>query len=569
MFQAFNLAEFRREMSDFLPVGICIIDNQLTVHHWNRRLVEWTGFKAHEMFGQSLLDCFPEVAEARIGARIDDAFRSGCPVTFSAAIHRYVLRAKSAYSVDGIMHQDVVVLPLLDHPDHAIFVVTDVTRRSLESDALRTERQKLKQLATSLQRQAEALKQAEEKAQAASRAKSEFLANVSHEIRTPMTAILGFADVLQDFDVTKDEARNAVTTIRANGEHLLQLINDILDISKIEAGRLDMSITECRLPELIDDLNQLFAPRAHQRGLSFEIEITPFTPTVFLTDVLRLKQVLINLLSNAFKFTEVGSVRLRVALLIDGSDVGRLTFEVQDSGVGMSDEQVGKLFQSFVQVDTSATRRFQGTGLGLVISKRICELLGGDIRVTSQSKIGTKFTVSLPVNLRELKSTAVPLNRATSKASSPASESTLCGIRVLVAEDGPDNQKLLTFRLRKEQADFKIVGDGEAALKAVKQAIAMNHPYDIVLMDMQMPLMDGYEASTAIRQAGIDVPIIALTANAMASDRQQCLDAGCTDYQTKPINWPSLRAMMIQLTDAALQAASSTDSSASVSGNFN
>ncbi len=544
MFQAFNLAEFRREMSDFLPVGICVIDRQLTVHHWNRRMVEWTGLNSHEMFGRTLIDTFPELNRPTFLMRIDDAFRSGCPVTFSAAIHQYVVRARSSFGDGGLMSQDALLLPLREHPNHALLVLTDVTQRVQESNALREERRKLKQLADSLQKQTEALRNAEAQAQTANRAKSEFLANVSHEIRTPMTAILGFADVLTDCDVSAAERSNAISTIRTNGEHLLQLINDILDISKIEAGRLEMEITPCKLPELIEDLSKLFTPRAHQRGIGFEIKIAPFTPTVFDSDPLRLKQVLINLLSNAMKFTEVGSVELSIGLEMSDDQKAAMRFEVVDSGVGMNGEQLARLFQAFVQVDTSAARRFAGTGLGLVISKRICEMLGGGINVSSQPNVGTRFVVTLPVDVQRLQSNAVATSRPARRQEDAAPPSaSLTGIRVLVAEDGLDNQKLLSFRLKKENADFKIVGDGAAAVVAVKAA-ANKQPFDIVLMDMQMPVLDGYQATGQLRADGFTLPIIALTAHAMASDRQECLDAGCSDYHTKPINWPELRTLI-------------------------
>ncbi len=561
MYQFFNLAEFRREITDFLPVGICVIDRQLMVHHWNRQLADWTGVSAHEIFGRTLADCFPELDRPTFKSRIEDGFQSGCPVTFSSAIHRFVLRARSAFSPDGLMCQDALLMPLRDHPDHAMLVITDVTRRVQESNALRKERTKLKLFAEELRRQAEALKVAEANALQANRAKSEFLANVSHEIRTPMTAILGFADVLNDFEVSAEERANAIGTIRANGEHLLQLINDILDISKIEAGRLEMEVAPCRLPELIDDLSKLFTPRAQQRGIAFDIKIAPFTPTVFDTDPLRLKQVLINLLSNAMKFTDSGSVELSVSLIADGAERATMQFEVADSGIGMTDNQLARLFQAFVQVDTSAARRIHGTGLGLVISKRICELLGGGIAVRSQSKVGTRFIVSLPVDVSRLGSQAVPLAKKDSAESSTTGPNiaSLTGVKVLVAEDGLDNQKLLSFRLRKEGADFTIVGDGAAAVDAVRHAAHCGRPFDVVLMDIQMPVLDGYEATGQIRANGLTVPIIALTAHAMATDRQVCLESGCTDYHSKPIKWPELRALIVSCIKAATATAQTED----------
>lgn len=565
MFHAFNLAEFRSEMSDFLPVGICVIDRKFIVHHWNQRLAEWTEVTAEEILGCKLSDVFPELQRPSFLMRVEDAFRSGCPVTFSAAIHRHLLRAKSTFGAGGLMCQDTTLLPLHEHPDHALLVVTDVTQRVQESNALRAERKKLKEVADNLQRQTEALQEAERQAQAANKAKSEFLANVSHEIRTPMTAILGFADVLNDFDVSMAERANAVGTIRSNGEHLLQLINDILDISKIEAGRLEMEMAPCHLPTLLDDLRKLFTHRAQQRGIGFDIKSSPGTPTVFDSDPLRLKQVLINLLSNAMKFTDKGSVELHVGLDVTRDNNASMRFEVVDTGIGMSDEQLSRLFQAFVQVDSSAARRFGGTGLGLVISKRICQLLGGDIKVTSQVNVGTRFRAQLPVDPQRLQLQATPVTHdpVTAPKVTTTAGTALAGLRVLVAEDGLDNQKLIGFRLKKEGADFRIVGDGAAAVVAVNEANENGQPYDIVLMDMQMPVLDGYHAAGQLRAEGQTLPIIALTAHAMASDRQECLDAGCSDYHTKPINWPELRALILSNV-AAARSLAETDSTVTV-----
>ncbi len=371
-------------------------------------------------------------------------------------------------------------------------------------------------------------------AQHANLAKSEFLANMSHEIRTPMTAILGYAELLLDPAQAETERRDSVLTIRRNGEHLLSIINDILDISKIEAGQMTVEMIATSPRVVLEEVCSLMQVRAANKGITLSKDIVGELPAGVRTDPTRLRQILINIVGNAIKFTETGSVNIRVAFEQRPSPT--LRFDVTDSGIGMTIEQVNRLFRAFSQADNSTTRRFGGTGLGLSISKRLAEMLGGGIAVSSEAGKGSTFSVTISAEVlaqHDTQGEQFVVPRAGGPNAS-ASVDSLAGARVLLAEDGPDNQRLISFHLRKAGAEVEIASNGEIALKRVTDAA--KPAIDLVLMDMQMPLMDGYEASRCIRAAGHTLPIIALTAHAMAGDRDQCVGAGCCDYLTKPID---------------------------------
>jgi signal transduction histidine kinase/CheY-like chemotaxis protein/HPt (histidine-containing phosphotransfer) domain-containing protein len=383
----------------------------------------------------------------------------------------------------------------------------------------------------------ERLEGEKERAEQASRAKSAFLANMSHEIRTPMTAILGYSDVMLEPEQTVSERQDCLQIIRRNARHLLELINDILDLSKIEADRMTVEHLETDLPQLLSDVVSLLRPRAIEKGLSFEFEVNGSIPRRMKTDPLRLRQVLLNLLNNAVKFTSAGRVALRVGCQPSGQSV-MVSFGVSDTGIGIAEGQLAALFEPFSQADNSTTRRFGGTGLGLSISRRLAELLGGAIGVESKAGIGSTFTFTAPVGiLGEVEMISnVTESLLPPPAHSPVAPASRLRGRVLLVEDGPDNQRLISMLLRKAGLDVSVAENGRLGVDAVREATTQGRAFDLVVMDMQMPELDGYGAASELRRRGFDVPIIALTAHAMAEDRQKCLAAGCSDYLTKPVN---------------------------------
>ena len=375
-------------------------------------------------------------------------------------------------------------------------------------------------------------------AREASRAKSEFLANMSHEIRTPMTAIIGYADLLLDPETTATERLTHIQTIRRNGEHLLSILNDILDLSKIEAGKMTVEAVRCSPSMIIVDVASLMRVRAKEKGLFFEVHYQTPIPETIESDPTRLRQVLMNLVGNAIKFTSSGGIRILARCEKDDSGANRLQLEVVDTGIGMSPAQVDQIFQPFVQADTSTTRKFGGTGLGLAICRRLARMLGGDITIDSSPGRGSAFRFAVSAGslegvrmFEELQEAGIP--EAGVELAHDAGGSLDC--HVLLVEDGVDNQLLISTHLQRAGARVQLAENGRIAVEKALAAVLAKEPFDVILMDMQMPEMDGYAATSELRRKGYKGPIVALTAHAMAGDRERCIAAGCTDYLTKPI----------------------------------
>jgi signal transduction histidine kinase/ActR/RegA family two-component response regulator len=427
-------------------------------------------------------------------------------------------------------------------------IVEDVTDRVKTNSRRKKAEMRWKRARATAAESAERLKQtvtelelARHRAEEAARAKSEFLANMSHEIRTPMTAILGYTDLMLDEVDAETQQGELLRTVKRNGNFLLEIINDILDLSKIEADKLILERVRCKPLEIAQDATSMMNLRVKERNLELQLTIQSPIPDSFDGDPTRLRQILVNLLSNAIKFTSHGRVELQLGYRppADGSECGELTFAVKDSGIGMTSEQLGKLFRPFTQADSSTTRKFGGTGLGLTISRRLANMMEGDLTVASEYGVGSTFTLTIPA-------TSAQFVTETTRAAEEVTESpakvtidgagVLAGRQVLVAEDGADNQKLIRFLLKKAGAEVFLVENGQLAVDYLLHATQAGDLPDVVLMDMQMPVLDGYSATRRLRDLGFDRPIVALTAHAMGGDRDKCLDAGCTNYVTKPID---------------------------------
>lgn len=375
-------------------------------------------------------------------------------------------------------------------------------------------------------------------ANASSEAKSRFLANMSHEIRTPLTAILGFVDILSE-RVTDSDGCEALRTIQSNGEHLLSVLNDILDISKIEAGRLEVERQPYSVAAVLLDVRSLMGQRAQSKGLTLEISLETPIPEVCLGDATRVRQCLYNLVGNAIKFTDRGGVRIEVRTVHDL--VPRMEVDVVDTGPGIPASEAGRLFGAFTQGNSSTTRRFGGTGLGLAISRELARTLGGDLTLhDSRPGVGSRFrftfatgplddTVSIaPEMLFDTVPTAV--------VPKPSESTSVLPFRILVAEDGPDNQRIIRHFLQRRGAEVEVCENGRIAIERAVEAEQDSDPFDLILMDMSMPEMDGYEATERLRAAGFETPIVALTANVMVEDRRRCFEVGCDAFLSKPIN---------------------------------
>jgi signal transduction histidine kinase/CheY-like chemotaxis protein len=365
----------------------------------------------------------------------------------------------------------------------------------------------------------------------ANKSKSEFLANMSHEIRTPMNAILGFGELLCEENLLPEQ-KKYVDIILSSGKSLLRIINDILDFSKIEAGKLKTEIVDCALVQMLDEIESLFRPMCRQKNLDFNVLYCSEIPQMIRTDPIRLRQCLVNLLGNAIKFTDTGHVYLNVGLeTLD--KMPYIRFDVEDTGIGIPADKQHLIFEPFTQADGSHTRKFGGTGLGLTITRQIVELLHGRILVRSEIGRGSVFSVELPVGIDINQQSTMNHYEALEQLQKDQSETTQnpSGRCVLVAEDAKANQTLIQILLQKMGFQVTIVEDGQQAVEQVR-----NKTFDIILMDMQMPVMNGYEATREIKTMGIRTPVIAVTAHAMKGDEQKCLDAGCDGYIAKPID---------------------------------
>lgn len=388
------------------------------------------------------------------------------------------------------------------------------------------------------------------RAEAANRLKSQFLANMSHDIRTPMTAILGYTALLRDElgSEVSETTRESMLAIQRSGNHLLSLINDILDLSRIEAGHLDLCSERVDLGDLIEGSADIVRPDISRRGLGFDVAVDASVPGAVLGDGVRLRQVLVNLLSNAAKFTHEGSVSLRVSTQGTG-----VTFVVSDTGIGMTPDTRARLFMPFVRGDASKARFFMGTGLGLSITKRLVDAMGGEIDVASRAGGGSRFTVWVPLEPigRERarlsgghgsegnRAAGVPIEAAAGGAPAGAGGETSPGdrCRVLVVEDGVDNRRLISHVLRRAGYAVEMMVDGESGVERMRAGLAVDGEGvvpDVVLLDMQLPGIDGDVVAAEIRGMGYRGPVIALTAQAMAGDRERFLAAGCDEYMSKP-----------------------------------
>jgi len=585
---------------NLLPMGLCVVDGDLKVYAWNETLAAWTGIAKRDMLHANLGVRFPRLCLPQYLIRLRAVLESGTPTLFSAALHRHLLEVPARNGSPGeLMVQESWVRRLSVKPPRMLIAIQDLTTQYHQLWDLRSDRQELvgtklqlEQVNHSLQsslvmyarnnqrlqaevqertraedelrrhasdlsvakdREAEhtvwlehmvkELTVARQQAEAAAQTKTEFLANMSHEIRTPMTAILGYVDLLRDPEISEEEKSQAIETVQRNGHHLLAIINDILDISKIEAGRMTLERIASSPRQMIGDILELMSARATEKKLALHADFLGPIPESIQTDPTRVRQILVNLIGNALKFTSAGSVRIVVQLAAcpDGTPA-RLRIDVLDSGIGMTDAQVRNLFQPFTQADMTMTRQYGGTGLGLAISKRLAKMLGGDLTASSEHGRGSCFTVTLDPGEFVIQSPAstAPAPKSHCGEQPGVASQPLTGKHILIVDDAPDNRKLLSYHIKKAGGTFDLAENGEIAVARIRE-LRLTRPYDAVLMDMQMPVLDGYGATTLLREEGEQLPIIALTAHAMTGDREKCLNAGCDDFLTKPID----RSMLI------------------------
>ncbi|HPD46996.1 MAG TPA: ATP-binding protein [Anaerohalosphaeraceae bacterium] len=480
----------------------------------------------HDVIGKPFIEYYPPACREKLQNEILPALQAG-----GNWIGELALVTDDQHTIPT-MENFFVLRDADGKPMFCGDLISDISERIRAEEELRSHRDHLDKLVKERTRELEALVQQArymaEEARTAERAKSEFLANMSHEIRTPMNAVIGFSDLLAEEQLTPDQQKY-VSLIRSASHNLLDIINDILDFSKIEAGKLDLEKSDFSLGELLLSIESMMRPMAISKNLQFEVLQCGDLPENIHTDPARLRQCLINLVSNAIKFTETGHVFVNVSLEKDNGGAC-IRFDVEDTGPGIESEKLDLIFDAFTQADGGTGRKFGGTGLGLTITKRLAELLGGSVTVQSEFGKGSVFSLSIPIESTDASYDKYEFVNDLAQPARPEPQKMLCG-KVLVAEDAPANQALIETVLKRMGLEVTLAEDG---LKAVE--LAANNTFDLILMDMQMPNMNGYEATARLRKLGIRTPIVAVTARAMKGDDVECIRAGCDDYLSKPIN---------------------------------
>lgn len=519
-----------RTLIENAPDEILILDKDSRIRFVNHDVY---GYTAEELLDTSLLDLLPEQSQSAFQHTCEKAWENGDTLDLE---HEIIHRDRSRHwlaSRISLIHRDGEPVGLLQ-------ISNDITPQ------VQSQKQ---------------LKQAKDDAERANQVKTQLLANMSRDIRMPMTAIMGSAELLAADPHNENKLRQNLHVLKDSGERLVQLINDILDLARVEAGELNIEREPVEIPELINEIVRNMRPLAEAKGLSLDLQFQTAVPRQLSTDSRRLTQIMANLISNAVRNTEEGGVCLIVSVEEDSwSNPKWLNLAVRDTGVGIEPHQLEKLFTDYATGDTQR-REKDGSAMGLAISRKLAQLLDGHITVNSTPGQGSCFTLQLNLQPEvDLELTNAPIVPAEeSEQDSPACDPqdrtpdvSLCGTHILVAEDMPDNQFVIRAYLEDAKVNVTMVENGQQAVDEVLRANAAHEPFDLVLMDMQMPVMDGYTATQELRRLGVKIPVVALTAFALEYDEQKCLDAGCNAYIAKPIDQKRFFSRILeQLTIAA------------------
>jgi len=496
-------AEKMRSVVENVMDAIITINEKAEMESWNSAAKKVFGYEAAEVLGRNVQMLMPEPYRSEHDAYVSNYLKTGHAKIIG--IGREVVGRRK----DGTLFpMDLAVSEFkIGAKRYFTGVVRDITERK---------------------RTAEELKAAKEAAVAANIAKTAFLANMSHEIRTPLGAVIGFAELLSDPDISQEEREAYAATIRRNGDLLSGLIEDILDLSKVEVGKVGIDVRDVWLPEILKEAESTLGLKAREKGIALNIVTEENAPLSIRTDPLRLRQVLMNVVGNAIKFTEHGFVNVIVKSLDDAASSKRVAFVVQDTGRGISPENISRLFTPFSQVDASIRRQYGGTGLGLMLSKRLAKLLGGDV-VLTESKPGVGSTFTITIDAGEARGASEPAKAEKKAEATKTGVTRLDGVQVLLADDALDNQVLVSRILGRAGAVVELASNGLEAIEKINR-----RRYDVVLMDLQMPVMDGFTATAELRKQGYLGQILALSAHALKEERERTLASGFDDHLVKP-----------------------------------
>jgi PAS domain S-box-containing protein len=529
---ASEIIDDRFRVLDHMPAGVCVIDKDYSVRFWNNCMEEWTGIHKDHIIGDDIGDNFPSFNESGHRSRIESVFNGGPSISLSARLHKDIFPSPLQNGELRILNTTVTAVPASDGSSYdALLFAEDITERKRSEEASIRAKKEVKEANRKLEQALDHANILTRKAKVANNAKSEFLANMSHEIRTPMNGIVGMLTLALNKE-REEKIREYLTIAKTCADNLLNLINDILDISKVEAGKLAIEIIDCNVDEILGVINSSMRPSALEKGIGFDIVLMTDVPERIKTDPTRLNQCLINLVGNAVKFTETGGVTVELSLEEMGGKPF-VRFDVVDTGIGIPVDQQKSIFDKFMQADSSTTRKHGGTGLGLAITKQLTELLGGDLTLTSEPGRGSTFSVIIPANIDIESATMISNDKWCRKEqkAEPSDEINKAAGKVLVVEDDFASQQVILGMLDETNLQAETADNGIEAVNKVTSS-----SYDLIFMDIQMPNMNGYEATKIIRAKGYTLPIIALTAYAMKGDDEKCLNAGCDAYLSKPVD---------------------------------
>ncbi|MGE0494578.1 MAG: response regulator [Vulcanimicrobiota bacterium] len=525
---------------DRIPQGICVLEEHLIVLAWNRCLEDWTGIPRSEIVGRSVGEFFPELSTPRFRERLNMVFGHGCPAIFSPQLHGYFFDCELPDGGKRLQKATVSALPREDGRFDAVVAVEDVTEASHRIRAYREvrdralaeveERKRTEQL---LRASEEELSRARDEALRQAEARARFTANVSHELRTPMNGILGMLELIERDGLPGGVAAK-LDTIRECSVGLLNVINEILDFAKLESGKFTLHPIDFNLAEEVQTVLDLLSSQAKSKGVRLEGRLAAELPVHLHGDAGRIRQVLINLVGNALKFTEFGSVTVGAELLERKPESARLRMWVADTGVGIPADKLESIFDHFTQVERSDLLGQGGTGLGLAICKELVGRMGGQLAIESEVGRGTTLSMDLELPLQKVPQIQPARQLEPDFQVRP-------DLRVLLADDNLINRKVAVGLLRRLGCQVEVATDGQEAVEAYRSQV-----FDIVLMDVQMPVLDGFAATERLRLEERDTgrsytPVIALTAHAAEDWRERCLKAGMDDYICKPIQFASLR----------------------------